>query len=433
MPKRKNNKLNGSKKAPPSNSSATNAEHNTNTNDITNVEHNTNTNDITNVEHNTNTNDITNVPQMYQASSLSNNNIKLNRGANKSLSTRENHLSDKHSFDTRSNSLVVDNQHDRSSNIRLSSTQESFDSHEDTAQTTMNNATPRAANAAMNHQPSNSSSITFGTPVTGGNHIRGNFSQNAKSFDINRSIIRLPDRNSQTHENRPSTSTPVQLRAIDIQCSIEYRELEKKNKELKTKVANLTAALKIVGKQLKQMKTTHMLKPRPEFWNELAIFMNSNSEPFKGDGRTIAEIGAELGLNQATIQQVQQDAEKPDKVAMNIWRALCPTQADRLYVESVRYVPAKTLQNIYTFARLCYPKMNLNYKKMKNDIATNIRQSLFSSKREQNMSTDSSQLQQNDGNDDDENDMIESQEISFDLQSFLQKENLIDDIGDEEE
>ncbi|CAF4007366.1 unnamed protein product [Rotaria sp. Silwood1] len=302
MPKRKKNKSNGSKKAPPSNSSSTNVEHNTNTYDITNVSVHSNDEDfLDNIEETMNKrrkhvknfyNDSANVPGSFDSDgnmladcvevpislpkktkssiktnqlqvgqsnstvindfsstlrttttsshldvvSSSNNNIKLNRGANKSLSTRENYPSDKHSFDTSSNSLVVDNEHDRSSNIRLLSTQESFDSREDTAPTTMKHATPRVANAAMNHQPSYS------------------------SFDVNRSIIRLPDRNSQTRENRPSTSTPVQLRAIDVQCSIEYRELEKKNKELKTQVANLKVALKILGRQLNKMKTTHMCK-----------------------------------------------------------------------------------------------------------------------------------------------------------------------------
>ncbi|CAF2862244.1 unnamed protein product [Rotaria sp. Silwood2] len=176
------------------------------------------------------------------------------------------------------------------------------------------------------------------------------------------------------------------------------------------------------------------MKPRQAFWNELLLFMDSYSESFNGNGKTIEEIGSALSLSSAMIQEVQRDADRPDKVAMNIWRILCPTRADRLYVESIKNVPATTLQNIHIFARLCYPKMNLNYKKMKNDIATNIRQSLFSSKREKNMSTDSSQLQQNDVSDnDDDNDMIESEEMSADLQSFLQKENLIDDISDEEE
>ncbi|CAF2862228.1 unnamed protein product [Rotaria sp. Silwood2] len=77
------------------------------------------------------------------------------------------------------------------------------------------------------------------------------------NFDINLSIIKLPDRNSQL-ENRPSTSTIVQLRTMDILCSIEFRELEKKNRELTTKVDTLKAALKQMGREQKKMKATHM-------------------------------------------------------------------------------------------------------------------------------------------------------------------------------
>ncbi|CAF4329211.1 unnamed protein product [Rotaria sp. Silwood2] len=84
-----------------------------------------------------------------------------------------------------------------------------------------------------------------------------NKSLSTHDFDINLSIIKLPDRNSQL-ENRPSTSTIVQLRTMDILCSIEFRELEKKNRELTTKVDTLKAALKQMGREQKKMKATHM-------------------------------------------------------------------------------------------------------------------------------------------------------------------------------
>ncbi|CAF5141103.1 unnamed protein product, partial [Rotaria sp. Silwood1] len=45
-------------------------------------------------------------------------------------------------------------------------------------------------------------------------------------FDIDRSVIRLLDRNIQTRENRPSTNTVVRIRTADILGSNEYRELE---------------------------------------------------------------------------------------------------------------------------------------------------------------------------------------------------------------
>ncbi|CAF5228084.1 unnamed protein product [Rotaria magnacalcarata] len=100
---------------------------------------------------------------------------------------------------------------------------------------------------------------------------------------------------------------------------------------------------------------------------------------------------------------------------------------------------------------------------MKSDIGTNIRQSFFNYKRENQASTDSSQQQENDGNDENDenddvdndgnddvdndgnddvdndgnddanNDIIEYQEMPIYSQSFLQKDNFIDDIGDDEE
>ncbi|CAF2125349.1 unnamed protein product [Rotaria magnacalcarata] len=394
------------------------------------------------------------------------NNMELHRGVNKSLSTRGNYQSDLDSVDAVSNLLVVDNQHDRSSSTRLSLPRRLFDHYEKKESIMMNRATGGVVKPTMNHQSSSpkdklssetdvnkkktpyiSKSIAFDSPIIDANHIRGNFSQNTNSFAITRSIIRLPDTNSQTRKNRPLTSTTVKLRTTDILNSVEYRELEKINRDLSTKVQNLKSALQNMGREQKKMKTTHMLKPRPAFWNEVNVFMNSYSELFTGDGRTIATIGTALCLNEVMIQQVQQNVDRPDKVAMNIWRKLCPTQADRLYVGSIKKVPATTLQNIYTFARLCFPKMNLNYKKMKSDIGTNIRQSFFNYKRENQASTDSSQQQENDGNDendenddvdndgndDADNDIIEYQEMPIYSQSFLQKDNFIDDIGDDEE
>ncbi|CAF4506168.1 unnamed protein product, partial [Rotaria magnacalcarata] len=295
------------------------------------------------------------------------NNMELHRGVNKSLSTRGNYQSDLDSVDAVSNLLVVDNQHDRSSSTRLSLPRRLFDHYEKKESIMMNRATGGVVKPTMNHQSSSpkdklssetdvnkkktpyisKSSIAFDSPIIDANHIRGNFSQNTNSFAITRSIIRLPDTNSQTRKNRPLTSTTVKLRTTDILNSVEYRELEKINRDLSTKVQNLKSALQNMGREQKKMKTTHMLKPRPAFWNEVNVFMNSYSELFTGDGRTIATIGTALCLNEVMIQQVQQNVDRPDKVAMNIWRKLCPTQADRLYVGSIKKVPATTLQNIY--------------------------------------------------------------------------------------
>jgi hypothetical protein len=76
--------------------------------------------------------------------------------------------------------------------------------------------------------------------------------------------------------------------------------------------------------------------------------MDSHSDAYKGDGRIVEMIGDALGLNQMAIQQVQQEADRPDKVAMNIWRMICPTRQDRVFVGSIKHVPKSTIENIYS-------------------------------------------------------------------------------------
>ncbi|CAF1662541.1 unnamed protein product, partial [Adineta ricciae] len=218
------------------------------------------------------------------------------------------------------------------------------------------------------------SSITFATQSAVTNkHTNSNSGQFNNNFQVNRSLI-CSHTDGEPVVNRPSTTTRSQWRPIDIKNTMEYRELEKKNKDLSNKVDNLKEALSKERKDRKRMEETHILKPRGSFWNELAIFMDSHTDLYMGDGRTIDQIGCELGLSDQTIQSVQRNADRPDKVAMNIWRRLCPTVDDRVFVQSIKRVPISTLENIYAFSRLSHPKNSFSFKKMRNDIAANIRQ-----------------------------------------------------------
>lgn len=70
----------------------------------------------------------------------------------------------------------------------------------------------------------------------------------------------MPDRTTQASVNSQSSVTIIQLRTTDIMNSIEYRELEKTNKESKIKVADLSAALKRVSKEKKRLKEAYMCK-----------------------------------------------------------------------------------------------------------------------------------------------------------------------------
>lgn len=122
------------------------------------------------------------------------------------------------------------------------------------------------------------SSITFDTPSVRDDRMDSISSQNRNRFEclscifiivhnifffrlnIDRSIIRMPDSSSQAPANRPSTNVVVQIRTADVLGSIEYRELEKKNKNLSTQVDNLKAALKKITKERKKNEETHMCK-----------------------------------------------------------------------------------------------------------------------------------------------------------------------------
>jgi len=70
----------------------------------------------------------------------------------------------------------------------------------------------------------------------------------------------VSDTNSQSVVNRSSTNTTLQWRSVDIRSSMEYRELEKKNKDLSNKIENLKQALSKERKERKKMNETHMCK-----------------------------------------------------------------------------------------------------------------------------------------------------------------------------
>ncbi len=120
------------------------------------------------------------------------------------------------------------------------------------------------------------SSITFDMPSVRDDRMDSISSQNRNRFEclscifiivynifffrlnIDRSIIRMPDLASQAPANRPSTNVVVQMRTADVLGSIEYRELQKKKKNLSTQVDNLKAALKKITKERKKNEETHM-------------------------------------------------------------------------------------------------------------------------------------------------------------------------------
>ncbi|CAF1412989.1 unnamed protein product [Rotaria sp. Silwood1] len=172
--------------------------------------------------------------------------------------------------------------------------------------------------------------------------------------------------------------------------------------------------------------------------------MESHGDSYQGDSRTIHEIGRELGLTDNMIQYVQRDTDKPDKVAMNIWRKLCPTIEDKVFVRSIKRVPTSTLDNIYAFARLSHPKSSLDYKKMRNDIAANIRQGNLSHRthgallmnqnyNEENDADNDDNDGENNSDNDDDDEENESNSHANDFQSRRRTSEVVDDSSNDEE
>ncbi|CAF3985921.1 unnamed protein product [Rotaria sp. Silwood1] len=313
------------------------------------------------------------------------------------------------------------------------------------------------------------STITLETSTTTNKHMDYNSNQCSNNFIIDRSLICSSTINSASTMNRSSTNNNFQWKPIDIKNSMEYRDLEKKNKDLLNKIDNLKEALSKERKERKKMNETHILKPRTSFWNELSIFMESHGDSYQGDSRTIHEIGRELGLTDNMIQYVQRDTDKPDKVAMNIWRKLCPTIEDKktkysdyflfniidLFEKTIFLKTIKTTDLtmkkilfccffISAFARLSHPKSSLDYKKMRNDIAANIRQGNLSHRthgallmnqnyNEENDADNDDNDGENNSDNDDDDEENESNSHANDFQSRIRTSEVVDDSSNDEE
>ena len=72
--------------------------------------------------------------------------------------------------------------------------------------------------------------------------------------------------------------------------------------------------------------------------------MNNNGT-FKGDQGTLTTLGAQLGLDQATLVTVA--ARTPQKSSLKLFRILYPTVGSRAACGSISNVPREQLENIY--------------------------------------------------------------------------------------
>ncbi|UJR38913.1 hypothetical protein I4U23_031581 [Adineta vaga] len=229
-------------------------------------------------------------------------------------------------------------------------------------------------------------------------------------------------------------------------CSVDYQEEEKEN-AVAVNVDGIQYSYDTICAFVEFSKThTFPTLCRQYRQNELFLFIESNENKYQNDNRTIEEVARELDLSDQTIEFVQRDAIRPDKVAMNVWRHLCPTVDDKVYVHSIKQVPMATLRNIYAFARLSRPKYSVSYKKMRSDIAANIRQGNKSDRTRRSMPIDQN-VPQHDGanadecdesSGDDESDEDDDEELyedeNFDnVRSDVRKSKIVDESSSEEE
>lgn len=124
-----------------------------------------------------------------------------------------------------------------------------------------------------------------------------------------------------------------------------------------------------------------------EWLKELLDLMNNNGV-FSGDGRTLDQIGQDLGVDPTSLLTVV--ARTPQKSALKLFRLVYSTVAKRAECRSIKHVPQEVLQNIYgkfsdaaandrtslfvaAYVRTLHPNLTFHQSDMKNAISTSIR------------------------------------------------------------
>ena len=81
-------------------------------------------------------------------------------------------------------------------------------------------------------------------------------------------------------------------------------------------------------------------------WLEELFHLMKDNKAFSGDGRTLNDIGIQIGLDPADLVTVQ--ARTPQKSALKIFRLLYPTIGSRAACGSISRISKEELENIYS-------------------------------------------------------------------------------------
>ena len=80
-------------------------------------------------------------------------------------------------------------------------------------------------------------------------------------------------------------------------------------------------------------------------WIEELLYLINSKSNLLGDGRDLAKISSDLGLDQASLTTVV--ARTPQKTALKVFRLIYPTVANRAACVSISRMSQIQLKNIY--------------------------------------------------------------------------------------
>ncbi|CAF1421172.1 unnamed protein product [Adineta ricciae] len=174
--------------------------------------------------------------------------------------------------------------------------------------------------------------------------------------------------------NNSSTSTSSNnSHSAHIEGSLEFRELRRLYNKEKSMADEWRKDYGILKGQMATLKATTIPRPTAEVleWlSELFDIISSNGV-FVGDGRSLEQIGHELGIDTTSLATIS--ARTPQKSALKIFRLLYPTVGSRANCGSISAVPQEQLENIYAYVRTLHKSLSFSMSDLRKAIGTSIR------------------------------------------------------------
>ncbi|UJR19819.1 hypothetical protein I4U23_022952 [Adineta vaga] len=206
---------------------------------------------------------------------------------------------------------------------------------------------------------------------------------------VSKCLTQIPDRgqssnlcNAFLNQSTTSTSSSNSI-SSHIEGTLEYRELKRLYLKEKALAEEWRKDYAILKSQMATLKATSIPRPTAdviEWIRELMDILNSNGM-FTGDGRTLDQIGEDLGVDPASLATVL--ARTPQKSSLKLFRLLYPTISSRAHCRSILSVPDEQLTNIYNYVRTLHRNLSFSMADMRKAIGTSIRSAMCELRRMQ--------------------------------------------------